>query len=127
MATLKLSFRVILGLILLVSTFSCLDEDNHGFSKKVEFPPEGGEITLRGDMSPISISFSDNETRWWDDPLDPTIEYIQNGWLTGSYPMGEGNEITIKAEPNLSGKERKQTLTMDFPMAIGYIKVVQHK
>ena len=120
--------------IVLFCISSCLKEVDYGYPKNVYFSKEGGEHTVIGNVNFSSAFVNDvggiGES-WTEINGEDTITYHMFNWLKigyrDGYRISPTNELTIYAEPNTSGKSRKNTIRVYFWPTYSEIKVKQEK
>ena len=120
--------QVLFAVALFLSIFalwSC-EEDRWGYDNKVIFLAEGGSEEVEGDSPIYHLSIGDyngNEISATEVAGVMTVKY---DWLTASAAK-HSNEITLTAEPNNTGKERKLYVYGSIHNRLTDITVIQSK
>ena len=120
--------QVLFAVALFLSIFalwSC-EEDRWGYDNKVIFSAEGGSEEVEGDSPIYHLSIGDyngNEISATEVAGVMTVKY---DWLTASAAK-HSNEITLTAEPNNTGKERKLYVYGSIHNRFTDITVIQSK
>lgn len=113
--------------ILAFGIVSC-QKDSFGFDKTVTISAEGGKMTLRGDAPIQTLSITDYDGNGEEDSSvsSDVVKRVSYLWLYAeSAPYT--NVITIKAEPNTSGKSRTLYVSGMVRDTHTEIKVIQKK
>lgn len=107
---------------------SCL-ENHHGYPKKINFPAEGGTIDITGDDYIVSMEITDYDGHGSDHSKPEGMEnydYDSYQWLTASSEKAS-YKITLTAEPNTTGRNRKLYLHLNFGPDYADILIKQNK
>ena len=130
MTSLKTGLIVkILLIALIVLLQSCIPEDNHGFTKKVSFAKDGGELIISGDEAPIQFSIYEGEHHVNSDHPIKDGEFVDSisahmQWLTVKQKVLEPKLIII-ADSFEDDKDRELKIHLSFGSSWGEIKVKQ--
>lgn len=130
MTSLKTGLIVkVLFIALIVLLQSCIPEDNHGFTKKVSFAKDGGELIISGVEAPIQFSIYEGEHYVNSDHpikdgelVDSISAHMQ--WLTVKQKVLEPKLIII-ADSFEGDKDRELKIHLGFGNSWGEIKVKQ--
>ena len=98
---------ILAAIAILTFCLASCQKDNFGFEKTVTISAEGGEMTLRGNAPIQTLSITDYDGNGVEDSSasSDVVKRVSYFWLSAeSAPYT--NVITIKAEPNTSGKSR---------------------
>ena len=116
------------AMAILTSGLVSCQKDNFGFEKTVTISAEGGEMTLRGNAPIQTLSITDYDGNGEEDSSvsSDVVKRVSYLWLYAeSAPYT--NVITIKAEPNTSGKSRTLYVSGMVRDTHTEIKVIQKK
>ncbi len=130
MTSLKTGLIVkVLLIALIVLLQSCIPEDNYGFTKKVTFAKDGGELIISGDEAPIQFSIYKGEDYVYSDHPIKDGEFVDSisarmQWLTVKQKVLEPKLIII-VDSFEGDKDRELKIHLDFGNSWGEIKVKQ--
>ena len=125
--------KKILFLCLVLMSFvvtACLEEDNHGFPRKVNFPKEGGTIIVMGEGTP-TINFINNNgdtvSHWEMVDSGDSLNWISRYQWISMKREGLKPVLELTAEPNTTHKKRSARIDLWFFDSFGEIRVSQSK
>lgn len=102
---------------------SCGLEDNKGYPKKVKFPSSGGTEAYPGESSFAYFVLQDGEDEYGSEHVD-SITTVSHNWLKVE-SIGGSKTITLTAQPNNTGRQRKMTVFGYFGNEFATITVTQ--
>ena len=116
------------AMAILTSGLVSCQKDNFGFEKTVTISAEGGEMTLRGNAPIHTLSITDYDGNGDEDTSasSDVVKRVFYLWLSAESAPNT-NVITIKAEPNTSGKSRTLYVRGMVRDTHTEIKVIQKK
>ena len=116
------------AMAILTSGLVSCQKDNFGFEKTVTISAEGGEMTLRGNAPIQTLSITDYDGNGEEDSSvsSDVVKRVSYLWLSAESAPNT-NVITIKAEPNTSGKSRTLYVSGMVRDTHTEIKVIQKK
>lgn len=101
---------------------SCGLEDNKGYPQKVKFPSSGGTETYSGESVFAYFVIQDGEDNYGSQHVDSIIT-ASHDWL--KLESIGGKSITLTAQPNNTGRQRKMTIFGYFGNEFATITVTQ--
>lgn len=119
---------ILAAIAILTSCPVSCQKDNFGFEKTVTISAEGGEMTLRGNAPIQTLSITDFDGNGEEDSSasGDVVKKVSYLWLSAESAPNT-NVITIKAEPNTSGKSRTLYVSGMVRDTHTEIKVIQKK
>lgn len=102
---------------------SCEFENNRGYPKKVKFPSSGGTEAYSGESSFAYFVIYDDTDEYVSDDGDSIIT-VSHDWLKAESVRGS-KSITITAQPNNTGRQRKLKIFGYFGNEYAVINVTQ--
>lgn len=129
----KLSLRLLVGLVFAGLFVSCEDEEDFGFPSKIEISANGEAVDIKGtnELPPsiIQLELLDYDGNGNNSGLiADDKDYIETttDWLTVKYFSSE-YKLVLNAEPNENNKKRELYLYLYSGKSRQEIKVIQNK
>lgn len=106
--------KIFLFLLLIpIFSVSCDMWDDGGYPRKVYFPKEGGEKSYTGEVGIGWFDIGDYNGSSAGQEQDDGSLVAAYGWLTVILPNDGRTTLHFIAEPNTTGKTRRQSMTMN--------------
>lgn len=130
MQTISMMNRPLVLLFSLLFFMSCIEDEQRGYPRHVDFDENGGEVTVSGDDSFLGIVMVDDNDKaisYSKNPVDCDTIRVECQWLK-AYQLSFDNKLVIVVQPLEDGvKKRSMELKCSFGDAIAHVKVTQKR